>query len=430
MAGPTRRGLLAGAAGLALAPHARAAEALTDELRKAPSDSLLSKLSERIAAGLTPRELHEAFTLASCLGVGADRGLSRTFDLVIAVDAVARADARCPSELRWWPWIWLTHFWGEERGGGKPLPSVKAPRMRDPAGALETALSNWDGDHAAMVVKGWALSGDPSAAFDHLALAAARDARYVGRKVEHLAGTWRNLETVGMWHAETVLQSVVRALCVREEPAGTRYQGGFDEAHAAAKRPAGKLLNSDGPQARIRRNLEMLTTATPMEAQAAFIREHQEGLPAGAAWTALRLGAARLTRDKPTHVVGRRAVSTIEGLHDLSSKATDAVTRTTLLFRGAWRLAFFRDQASSDGSTVSLGPPPAPLPSPRPDKALQVIVRGARDPKDYICGLAALDMAADLPSPWGAEALAAVATSFPATPSKALPKRAAKVLGD
>jgi len=410
--------------------RAWAGDAPTAWLLEARADALPGGLGERIREGLTPRELHEAFTLATCRGIGASHGLSRIFDLVIAVDAVARADALAPTDLRWWPWIWLTHLWAEERGGADAMPKARSPgRVRDPATALDRALQDWDGDHADSVIAGWALGGDPSQALDRLALAAVRDARYVGRKVEHLAASWRNLETVGMWHADTVLRSVVRALCVREMPPGSKYEGGFDDALAAAKRPAGKVLNSAGDQARIRNLLEMLSTATPLEAQEAFIREHGEGLPPGPAWTALQVGAARLTREQPTHVVGRRAVSTLEGLRYLSTKARDSVTRTTLLFRGAWRLAFFRQQATSDGSTASLGPSETPTPGPRESRAVEILIRGARDPKDYICGMAALDSARALSGPWAAEALAAAATSFPGSPSKALPKRAARVLG-
>ena len=188
MTGPTRRGVLTGAAGLALARPAWAQEDPAAWLRTTAPDALPAGLGERIRGGLTPKALHEAFTLATAQAIDAGNGLSRTFDLVIAVDAVARADAGAPSELRWWPWVWLTHAWAEDGGGADPLPPGRAPgRVKDPASMLDRALTDWDTELADSVMTGWTRGGDPSSSLDRLALAAVRDARYVGRTIEHLA---------------------------------------------------------------------------------------------------------------------------------------------------------------------------------------------------------------------------------------------------
>jgi len=408
-----------------VAPRAWAQEDLPGWLRTDPSDTLLAGLRQRVEAGLTPAALHEAFTLATAQAIDAGHGLSRAFDLVIAVDPVARASTAVSSELTWWPWVWLLDAWSEGRSEDPLPPAPKVPgRQRGLPTMLQTALDDWDKALADTLVTAWCRTQDPRQAFDLLAVQAARDAPYVGRKAEYLAAAWRNLETVGFWHAETVLRSAVRALLVREQPPGTRYQGGLEQAVEAVSQPTSRPTSGPSDERQVQQTLEVLATASPLEVQQMLARDRAAGLPAGPSWVALHVGAARLTRERPTHVVGRRAVSTVQALHALASRATEARTRGVLLLRAGWRLAFFRDQAISDGTVIDLGPAVPPLPAPRPGPTLERLGRGPRDAKDYICTVAALDAAESLEAPWSTECLAAAAPGFPEDPSTRLAKMA------
>ncbi len=324
-------------------------------IEETPRDRILDEAVDRLAAGLSYRELLAGLFLAGIRNVK-PRPVGFKFHAVLVINSAHLLGQTAAVDERLLPLFWaLDNFKGsqarDEQEGDWTLSAVADANLPAPDRAqsrLVEAFEAWDADAADSATAALCRSAGAARSMEPFWACAVRDWRNIGHKPIFAMQCWRTLQAVGWPNAEPVLRSLAFGLL---DPQGDRdpkpvgpYAGNLELAGRIGPDWTRGQLDAGASRAL----LATLRQADPNAASAEVARMLGDGVAPGSLWDGILLGASELLVRQPG-IIALHAVTAANALHFISGNAADETTRKLALLQAAGWLPLYRNRLESAG---------------------------------------------------------------------------------
>lgn len=378
-----RRSFLARTAGMSLplfvtpAVLARVARDRGDLVRwliETPHAKVLGGCARKLKSGTTQEELFAATFLASVEEVQ-PRPVGFKFHAVMVGAPLNHLCSQVPRSRRVVPLLWYVDEFKrsqarDENEGDWQLgapPTRGLPTAEEAPRRLREALDRWDGDEAEKAATVVATTMSRDDAFEILWDLGARCWANIGHKGIWTTMAYRTLGTIGWKHATPVLRCLTRALLDDRIPRDSApWPGSCELAKKHSGRRGGK--RDDGVALEV---MQQLRVGTTQEAQQVISKMLARPVDVRSLWDGCSMAAAEIATHSPD-IVPLHAVTAINGLRFIASKATSEQARLRTLIQAAVWIPKYRRRVGRAGTPLDKleGAPTPPVPGTTIARAL------------------------------------------------------------
>lgn len=317
----------------------------------------METLVQRIRAGLTPRDLLEALTIAACQEVSPYPEVGFKYHAVMVLQSTYLSVAAFTGDHVWLPLLWTADYFKEaaereDRSRAWSLPAT--PEYGAGTGgvpALTEALLAWDPEAADHATAALVTNGQADAALQTLMHYAARDFRSIGHKTIAAANAHRLHALLGAPVTAPLARSLALAIQNPEGDSNPARHVHEADADWKANETLADTLPPDwerGPTdaAAGRTLLEELRTGVSQSAVAAAVDLLSRGVSARTVWEAVMALAAELIL-RNNGILAVHANTTANAMHYSYRVSGSDRTMRLLLLQAVAFMARFRSLVDS-----------------------------------------------------------------------------------